>query len=186
MTEILNTLTKVSRSFTYDVFGNTISTTKNSDTTDYIFDSFHRRTLKKVNGTLQEKYVYLDQLRLGAVVTTSGQIAQRFVYGTKSHVPDYIIAGTEKYRIISDNIDNSIDAAGVTNFRLGDPNQTVRINENNQLSSYDLLDTYVHEFNHALLNFSFNGRTGEFLDTNILLPGQINRNLKGPGSCPNQ
>jgi RHS repeat-associated protein len=85
---------------------------------------------------------------------------------------------------ITIKIDNSINAAGVTNFRLGDANQTVRINENNQLSSYDLLDTYVHEFNHVLLNAAFNGQTGEFFDTNILLPGQINNNLKGPGKCP--
>lgn len=85
-------------------------------------------------------------------------------------------------QVINIGLDENLDAAGLTTF-LSPTAQNVSINPNNQLSHSDLLDTYVHELNHALINFS-HGNTGEFYDTNILLPDQIRRNLKGARSCP--
>ncbi|AZZ36490.1 hypothetical protein CIK05_06695 [Bdellovibrio sp. qaytius] len=85
--------------------------------------------------------------------------------------------------VINLALDFGLEAAGLTTI-LSSNRQNVAINPDNQLSHADLLDTYIHELNHALLNFSHDGKTSEFYDTNIVLPTQIRRNLKGPQSCP--
>jgi RHS repeat-associated protein len=73
-----------------------------SDVLDYVLDAFGRRVGKKLNSTLQTWYVYEDQLRIGGVLNSSGTLTQRFVYGSKLNVPDYMVASGTTYRIISD------------------------------------------------------------------------------------
>ena len=66
--------------------------------------------------------------------------------------------------------DTSISAAGMTTH-LGSGDQRIRINPNNNYSRVDLIDTFIHELNHADLNLSFSGVTEENFDTEIVLPG---------------
>lgn len=56
------------------------------------------------NGVLQKRWVYRDQTRIAAELNASGGIAKRFIYASKGNVPDYMIVGTTKYRIISDHL----------------------------------------------------------------------------------
>ena len=104
MIQRVHGLTNATLSLTYNPFGYVKSITKNSDTKIYLLDSMNRRIKVSKNNQFQKYFVYQDELRLAAELDQQLNIAKRFVYGTKSHVPDYFIAGTEKYRIISDNL----------------------------------------------------------------------------------
>lgn len=53
---------------------------------------------------VQYRLVYKDQLEPVAMVDGAGAVLQRYVYGTKSHVPDYVLASGQKYRIVSDHL----------------------------------------------------------------------------------
>jgi RHS repeat-associated protein len=61
-----------------------------------------RRIGRKVNGALEQGWLYQDQLEPVAELDGSGNVISRFVYGTRDHVPDYMIKGGTTYRIISD------------------------------------------------------------------------------------
>jgi len=46
----------------------------------------------------------MDQTRIAAELNSSGGITKRFIYGSKRNVPDYMLVGSTKYRIISDHL----------------------------------------------------------------------------------
>ena len=56
------------------------------------------------NGTLVQAFLYQAQLSPVAELNGSGSVVSRFVYGTKSNVPDYMTKGGVTYRIISDHL----------------------------------------------------------------------------------
>jgi RHS repeat-associated protein len=91
--------------YTYDAFGN-LKTVILPDgrQIDYIIDGQNRRVGKKVNGQLVQMYAYQSQTQLAAILNPQGQVIQRFVYGAKANVPDYMIAGGIEYRIISNQV----------------------------------------------------------------------------------
>lgn len=64
----------------------------------------NRRIGKKVNGALVQGFLYQDELNPVAELAGSGNVESRFVYGTMSNVPDYIIKGGATYRIITDHL----------------------------------------------------------------------------------
>lgn len=99
-----NTLSQTTQ-YTYDVFGNLTQVQLPGGTTiTYEIDGLNRRIGKKVNGVLQRRWIYMDQYRIAAELNASGTITKRFVYGSKSNIPDYMIASGVKYRIISDHL----------------------------------------------------------------------------------
>jgi RHS repeat-associated protein len=59
---------------------------------------------KKVNGALVRGWLYADQLRIIAELDESGAVVSRFVYGSKTNVPDYIVREGVTYRIVSDHL----------------------------------------------------------------------------------
>jgi len=58
----------------------------------------------EVNGTLLQRFLYKDQLNPIAELGANNKIISRFVYGSKSNVPDYMIKNGITYRIISDHL----------------------------------------------------------------------------------
>ena len=88
-----------------DVFGN-LKQVKfaNGALITYEVDGFNRRIGKRVNGVLQKRWVYQDQYRIAAELDAKGNISKRFIYASKSTIPDYMIAAGIKYRIISDHL----------------------------------------------------------------------------------
>jgi RHS repeat-associated protein len=73
-----------------------------STTVHYVLDGFNRR-VQKINGTtVQATYLYRDQNRIEGLLTSTGTLSERFVYGTKPNVPDYVVKSGTTYRIISD------------------------------------------------------------------------------------
>jgi RHS repeat-associated protein len=90
-------------SYVYDVLGNLRSVTlPNGDVIEYVIDGQNRRIGKKLNGTLVQGFLYQDQLEPIAELDGAGAVVARFVYGSKPHVPDYLIKGGITYRVISD------------------------------------------------------------------------------------
>ncbi len=71
---------------------------------DYVIDGRNRRIGKKVDGILVQGFLYQDQLNPVAELDGTGNITARFVYGSKSNVPDYMIKNNVTYRIVSDHL----------------------------------------------------------------------------------
>jgi RHS repeat-associated protein len=74
------------------------------DTIEYVIDAQNRRIGKLINGTLVQGFLYQDQLNPVAELDGTGQVVSRFVYGTKPHVPDYMIKGGVTYRLVTDHL----------------------------------------------------------------------------------
>lgn len=84
---------------------------------EYVVDGQGRRVGKKVQGSLVQGFLYRDDLNPVAELDGTGNIVSRFVYGTRSWVPDYFIKAGTTYRIISDlrgSVRLVVDAASGT------------------------------------------------------------------------
>ncbi len=91
--------------YVYDVLGNVLRVNlPGSRVIEYLVDGRNRRIGKKVNGTLVQGFVYLDGLRVAAELDGNGKVVSQFIYGTRYNVPDYMISGGVKYRIIADHL----------------------------------------------------------------------------------
>src|SRR5690554_3119466 len=71
---------------------------------EYVTDGKHRRVGKKVDGVLVKQWLYRDQLNPVAELDGAGDLVAQFVYGSRGHVPDFMVRGGEVYRIVSDQI----------------------------------------------------------------------------------
>jgi len=97
--------TNQTTSYVYDVLGNLKSATLADGTLiEYVVDGQNRRIGKKVNGALQQGFLYQNQLNVVAELNGTGGIVSRFVYGTKANVPDYMMKSGVTYRIVSDHL----------------------------------------------------------------------------------
>ena len=95
----------VTTQYIYDVLGNLRQVTLPGDITiDYVIDGRNRRIGKKVNGELTQGLIYGNQLEPIAELDGDGNLVSRFVYGSKPHVPDYMVKAGVTYRIISDHL----------------------------------------------------------------------------------
>jgi hypothetical protein len=56
------------------------------------------------NGNLTQAFLYQDQLKPIAELDGGSNVVSRFVYATRSNVPDYLIRNGTTYRIISDHL----------------------------------------------------------------------------------
>lgn len=78
--------------FVYDARGALRQVTlANGDVIDYVIDPQGRRIGRKVNGVFDKGWLYLDDLRPAAQIDGAGQVEAVYVYGTRPHVPDYVI-----------------------------------------------------------------------------------------------
>lgn len=57
-----------------------------------------------VNGSVQQGFLYGDQLNPVAELDSNNNIVSQFVYGTKVNVPDYMVKGGVTYKIITDHL----------------------------------------------------------------------------------
>ena len=89
--------------YNYDVLGNLISVNFPSGTTiEYLVDGRNRRIGKKVNGTLERGWLYKDGLNPIAELDGTGAVISRFIYASRTNIPDFVINGGNTYRIVSD------------------------------------------------------------------------------------
>ncbi len=102
----------------YDALGNLLSVElPDSTLIEYVIDGQNRRIGKRVDGILTKAWLYKDQLKPIAEMDGSGNLTARFVYGSKSNVPDVLMkynAGlVTTYRVISDHLGSPITAVNV-------------------------------------------------------------------------
>ncbi len=103
----------------YDVLGNLLKVDQaNGDAIKYLVDGRERRYGKSINGTLEKVWVYKDQLNPVAELDGAGNLISRFVYSSKSNVPDFMIRGGATYRIISDQLGSPILVVNTANGQI--------------------------------------------------------------------
>jgi RHS repeat-associated protein len=91
--------------YNYDLLGNLRSVQlPNGTYIQYLIDGQNRRVAKIVNGNIKKRWLYQNQLNIVAELDSIGNLVSRFVYGTKSHVPDYMIKNGITYRFITDHL----------------------------------------------------------------------------------
>ena len=91
--------------YDYDVLGNLKAVTLADGTRlEYVVDGAGRRVGKKVNGVFVQGFLYQDDLKPVVELDGSNNVVTRFVYGTSSIVPDYLVKGGVTYRIVSDHL----------------------------------------------------------------------------------
>jgi RHS repeat-associated protein len=91
--------------YVYDVLGNLKAVTLPSGTQiEYIIDGRNRRVGKKVNGTLVQGFLYDGPLAPVAELDGANNVVSRFVYGSRSNVPEYMTKGGATYRLITDHL----------------------------------------------------------------------------------
>jgi RHS repeat-associated protein len=109
-----DTATNDTTTYLYDAFGNLRSVDlPNGTSIQYEVDAQGRRIGKRINGTLVQQWLYKDQLKPIAELDGNGNLVARFVYGAKANVPDYIIRGTQTYRIVSDHLGSPVLAVNI-------------------------------------------------------------------------
>ncbi len=136
----------VSINYTYDVIGNlTKVTLPGGMVIDYVIDGRNRRIGKKVDGILVQGFLYQDQLNPVAELDGTGNITARFVYGSKSNIPDYMIKNNVTYRIVSDH--------------LGSPRLIVNTTDGAiiQQIDYDEFGNVINDTNPGFQPFGFAG-----------------------------
>ena len=89
--------------FDYDVFANLRSITDTAGvTTNYAVDPADRRVAALVAGVIDYGLVYRDALNPIARTDASGAVDQRYIYATRSHVPDAYTDGVINFAVIND------------------------------------------------------------------------------------
>lgn len=102
LTSRTDSKTGLTTTYAYDAFGNLKQAAVPTKTVNYKVDGFNRRIAKLTGTTVNEYYIYENELQIGAVLDSTFQTTHRFIYGSKSNVPDYMVKAGVTYRIISD------------------------------------------------------------------------------------
>jgi RHS repeat-associated protein len=76
----------------------------NGNRIDYVVDAQNRRIGRKLNGTATHGWLYSGALRIIAELDGNGNVVSRFVYGSRTNIPDYMVRAGTTYRIISDHL----------------------------------------------------------------------------------
>jgi RHS repeat-associated protein len=88
-----------------DELGNLLSVTlPDGALIEYVIDGQNRRIGKKVGGNLVKGFLYQDQLNPIAELDSGNNVVSRFVYGSRSNVPDYMVKNGITYRIVTDQL----------------------------------------------------------------------------------
>ena len=95
-------------SYTYDALGNlTAVRLEDGNLIRYEVDALNRRVSRKVNSTVTRRYLW-EQNRLIAEMNANGSLKRRYVYATRSHVPDYYVEAGVDYKIVTDVLGSPI------------------------------------------------------------------------------
>lgn len=91
--------------YSYDVHGNLGRVALPTGTViQYQVDGLNRRIGRLVNGVRTHGWLWSGTLRPVAEVDAAGTLVSRFVYGTAINVPDYLVRGSQTYRLVTDHL----------------------------------------------------------------------------------
>ena len=92
---------------TYDELGNlmkaSVATGSKNTVVDYVVDGMGRRIARRLNNTFDRAFLYRDQLRPVAEITSDGTFSH-FVYAESDSAPDMILRAGVPFRVIKDHI----------------------------------------------------------------------------------
>ena len=71
---------------------------------DYVIDPNGRRVAKKRNGAVVQSFRYGAGLAPLAELNPDGTVLSQFVYATRPNVPEYMLRGGQRYRIVTDHL----------------------------------------------------------------------------------
>ena len=94
----------ITTTYEYDELGNLVSIGLPDKTVSYVVDGFNRRIARKVDGAVTNRFLYGEGLLPAAELNADGSVKSRFVFGSKPHVPDYMIKNGTTYRFVTDNL----------------------------------------------------------------------------------
>jgi RHS repeat-associated protein len=90
-------------SYEYDALGNLLEVTlPNTTKIRYAYDGRGRPVARYVDGVYDKGWLWGSQLEPIAEVDELGVVVARYVYGSRAHVPDYMVKGGVTYRLITD------------------------------------------------------------------------------------
>ena len=104
-----------------------------------------QRDGKRRNGVLEQGFLYGDQLNPVAELDGSGSVVSRFVYGSRSNVPDYMVWGGNAYRIVSDHLGSVVAVVDVATGTIA------------QRMEYDAFGNVLTDTNPGFQPFGFAG-----------------------------
>ncbi|MDQ3930298.1 MAG: hypothetical protein M3328_14285, partial [Chloroflexota bacterium] len=148
--------------YEYSALGNLSSVTlPGGERIEYILDGVGRRIGKKVNGVLVQGLLYGSILTPIAELDGRGNVTAYFVYGSRSHMPDYVLKDGTAYRIVTD--------------MLGSPRLVVNTTDGSmaQRLDYDEYGRVVLDTNPGFQPFGFAGGIYD-PDTQLTLCGARN------------
>jgi len=91
--------------YAYDELGNLVRVVlATGDTIGYLIDGLNRRVAKTLNGRVVQGWLYQNELHPAAELDSLGNVVARYVYGTRGHVPDYVVRGDSTYRLVTDQL----------------------------------------------------------------------------------
>lgn len=125
MSEV-DSATGITRTFEYDVFGNLKKVILPNKTISYRVDAHNRRVSKYVDSVLVQHYIWNSENQLIGLADGSGLVTTRFVYGSKSHSPDYMIKDNVQYQIVSNHLGSPVS---VVNTSSGEVAQKISYDE---------------------------------------------------------
>ena len=89
--------------YQYDSLGRLLQVVTPAKTISYQHNAMGNRVAKLINGTVTEKYLWLDKTTLLATYDANGTLKQRFHY-TDSHTPDSFTQNGQVYYIVTDHL----------------------------------------------------------------------------------
>jgi RHS repeat-associated protein len=94
--------------YTWDRFGAlrsvTLPASAGGAVVTYVTDGQGRRVARNVNGVTSRGWLYDGQLRVVAELGASGAVESRFVYASRSNVPDTMVRSASTYRFVTDSL----------------------------------------------------------------------------------
>jgi RHS repeat-associated protein len=140
---------RIGGSYTWNKFGNLTAATVGANAVTYGYDGQNRRVVRRVNGVLQNQYIYDGQLRI--VAETTPTATRRFAYASRTNVPDAMTetvtatSVTTAYKIVSD--------------QLGSVRLVVKVSDGSvaQRLDYDAWGNIVSSTGTAIQPFGFAG-----------------------------
>ncbi len=91
-------------SYRYDEMGNLFQVTLPLGAViTYLSDAGNHRVAKLVDGAVVKRWLY-EGGRIVAELDTLGNVLTRFIYGTRTNVPEYFISNGMSYRIVADQL----------------------------------------------------------------------------------
>ena len=132
--------------YSYDALGNLLKVVlPDNRVITYQIDARGRRIGKKVDGVFEYGFIYGDQLNPIAKIDNNGAITEKYIYGLRSNIPEYVIQGNDKFKIISNH--------------LGSPVRVVNLRSQEVVKSikYDTFGNIVEESGSFEIPFRFAG-----------------------------